>query len=178
MSDENQVAVEETLLDLDNMGDLSFDSIPEAPSFVIPPDGVYMLSVTKACIETYATKEQENKQRISHYYSIAEVLELSNPSEQAPSIGDKFSERFQANEDGLKYWKAKAKAILGDVGKITVKTALAELSSGGYTFKARVQVKTTAGKGDNKGKTYQNIQVRVLKDNKDAAPAVNTDTDI
>lgn len=156
-----QVNVEETLLDLDSVNDMSFDEIPDAPGFVEPPDGVYMLTITKAAIEKYKTKEQEERQRFAHYYGVAEVIELANPDEQAPTVGDKFSERFMMNEQGLKFWKTKAHQILGEVGKITVANALAELSTGNYTFKARVQTKKSKGKD---GKEYRNIQVRVLKD--------------
>jgi len=150
----------ETLLDLDNVDDMNFDEIPEAPGFIEPPDGVYILDVTKACIEEYTTKEGEERKRFSHYYSVAKVVELADPNEQAPNVGDKFSERFMMNEQGLKFWKTKAKAILGDVGKITVSNALEELSSGNYRFKARVQMKKSIGKNDKK--EYKNIQVRVL----------------
>lgn len=159
MSEAQASAVEETLLDLDNVDDLELDDIPDAPGFVQPPDGVYILNVEKACIEKYKTKEGEEKKRFSHYYAIASIIELLNSSEQAPNTGDKFSERFMMNEDGLKYWKTKAKAILGDVGKISVANALAELSTGNYSFKARVQTKESKGKD---GKTYKNVQVRVI----------------
>lgn len=152
--------VEETLLDLDNVDEMSFDDIPEAPGFVQPPDGVYDLAITKACIEAYKTKEGEDKKRFSHYYGIERVVELADSTEQAPNVGDKFSERFQMNDQGLKFWKTKAKAILGDVGKITVANALAEMSTGNYKVRARVQLKKTKGKQD--GKEYTNIQVRIL----------------
>lgn len=153
------LAIEETLLDLDNIGDIDFDSIEEAPGFVEPPDGVYMLVVEKAAIETYKTKEGETKKRFSHYYSISSVVELADSTEQEPKVGDKFSERFQANEKGIPYWKTKAKAILGDIGKVSVANALAELSTGNYSFKARVNTKKSKGKD---GKEYKNVQVRVL----------------
>ena len=160
MSEAQANAVEETLLDLDSVDDLSFDDIPDAPGFVQPPDGTYTLCVEKACIETYKTKEGESRKRFAHYYSIASVLELADQTEQKPGIGDKFSERFMMNEKGLQFWKTKAKQILGDVGKITVSNALNELSTGNYTFKARVQSKKSKGKD---GKEYTNVQVRVLK---------------
>lgn len=151
--------VEETLLDLDNVNDMDFDDIPEAAGFVEPPNGVYDLRITKAVIEDYKTKEQEEKRRFSHYYQIEKAVELADPNEQAPNVGDKFSERFQMNDQGLKFWKTKAKAILGDVGKITVANALSELSTGNYVFRARVQMKESKGKD---GKTYKNIQVRII----------------
>jgi len=160
---EKQVS-EETLLDLDSVEDMDFDTIEDAPGFVTPPNGLYVLTVTKACIEAYKTKARngkpsENRKRFAHYYSIDKVIELEDANEQSPKIGDKFSERFMFNDQGLKYWKTKAKSILGDIGKQTVANVLKELSNGSYTFKAKIQLKDT--KGDD-GKTYTNVQVRVM----------------
>lgn len=156
---------EETLLDLDSVEDMNFDDIEDAPGFVTPPDGLYLLTLTKACIEAYKTKAtadkpSENRKRFAHYYAIAKVIELDDAAEQSPKEGDKFSERFMFNDQGLKYWKTKAKAILGDIGKQTVANVLKELSSGNYTFKAKIQNKKSIGKSDRK--EYTNTQVRVL----------------
>lgn len=156
---ENQVT-DETLLDLDNVEDLDFDGIEAAPGFVDPPDGVYILNVTKATIESYKTKEGEARKRFAHYYQISKVEELADSGEQAPNIGDKFSERFMMNEQGIKYWKSKAKDIVGEMGKVSVANVLAALSSGDYSFKARVQTKKSKGKD---GKEYRNVQVKVLE---------------
>lgn len=161
-----EVIQDETLLDLDNIGSMNMSDIPNAPGFVDPPDGVYILGCEKAAIEIYKTREQPDvkKKRFAHYYTIQSIVELANPSEQEPNIGDKFGERFLLNPDGVKYWKAKAKAILGDIGEITIAEALAELSSGKYFFKARVQTKESQGKKESdKGKTYRNVQVRVME---------------
>lgn len=154
-----------SLLDLDNLSDMNMDEIPDAPGFVDPPDGIYVLRCTKACIETYKTREEPNKdkKRFAHYYAIEKVIELDNSDEQEPSVGSKFGERFLVNADGMKYWKSKAKAILGDVGSISVADALAELSTEEYVFKARVQTRESKGKKESdKNKTYRNVQIRVL----------------
>ncbi len=171
---------EETLLDLDTVEDLNFDEIQDAPGFVTPPNGLYLLTLDKACIEAYKTKAKdgqpsENRKRFAHYYSIAQVLELEDPNEQSPSVGDKFSERFMMNEQGLKYWKTKAKSIVGDIGKQTVANVLKELSSGMYTFKAKIQLKKTKGK-DNKD--YTNVQVRVLAKEQDVEKGAVATNDI
>jgi hypothetical protein len=184
MENITQNATEETLLDLDDVEGMDFDSIEDAPGFVTPPDGLYMLTLTKACVEAYKTKAtadkpSENRKRFAHYYAIAKVLELDDSTEQAPKEGDKFSERFMHNAEGIKYWKTKAKAILGDIGKVSVANVLAELSSGNYTFKAKIQNKKSKGKSDNK--EYTNTQVRVLKVEKDPSlegGAVTTDESV
>lgn len=155
-----------TLLDLDDVEGMDFDSIEDPPGFVTPPNGVYDLTVTKAVIEKYKTREEPNveKKRFANYYEIVSVVEIEDANEQEPKQGDKFSERFMMNEQGMKYWKGKAKAILGDVGKVTVANVLKELSSGNYTFRARITNKKTMGKkgSPNEKKEFTNTNVKVL----------------
>lgn len=156
---------QETLLDLDSVENMSFDSIEDAPGFVTPPNGIYILSLDKAAIESYKTKakdgqESENRKRFSHYYGIVAVKELEDVKDQAPPIGSKFSERFMFNEKGLSYWKSKAKDILGELGQgVTVANVLQELNSGTYSFIAKIANKKSKGQD---GKEYTNTQVRVV----------------
>lgn len=163
-----------TLLDLDIVNNLSFDDMKSAPGFVTPPDGIYHLTLTKASAENYFTKDtpekkSEKKGRITHFFKIDKVYELSNPSEQAPSVGDMFSIRFQINESGLKFWKTQAKDILGEGaegGNMSVAAVLSELSSGTYNFKARVKQKLSPikdARGNDTGKKFTNLQVNVLE---------------
>lgn len=160
---------EATLLDLDTVEDMDFDSIEDPPGFVNPPDGVYDLRITKACIEKYKVKnpgpgESNERKRFAHYYTIERVVEIADSTEQEPKVGDKFSERFMMNEDGMKYWKGKAKAILGDVGKVSVSNVLAELSSGNYLVRARITNKKSKGKKGtpDENKEYNNTNVRII----------------
>lgn len=156
----------ETLLDLDTVENMNFDSIEDAPGFVVPPNGVYLLQLDKATIEKYKTKAKdgqpaEERKRFSHYYSILDTLELEDAKEQSPKIGDKFSERFMFNEKGLSYWKTKAKDILGNLGQgVTVANVLKELNTGTYSFTAKITNKKSKG---TDGKEYTNTQVRVSK---------------
>lgn len=156
----------ETLLDLDNIDGMSFNDIEDPPEFVTPPDGVYDLLLTKAGFETYTPKgETAKKRRIAHYYEIVGVTELSDVSEQAPKAGDKFSERWQINPEGMKYWKGKAQAILGtEVGNVTVGNVLADLDKGQYRFRAKISNKKTVGKEGtpNAGKEFTNTNVKVI----------------
>lgn len=157
---------EVTLLDLDNIEGMDFDSIEDPPGFVTPPNGLYTLRITKGVIEKYKTRDEPGveKKRFANYYTIEAVKELEDANEQEPKVGDKFSERFMMNEDGMKYWKGKAKAILGDVGKVSVANVLKELSSGNYVFDARITNKKAAGKKgtSNEGKEFTNTNVKVI----------------
>jgi hypothetical protein len=173
MEEANKVAEETTLtlLDLDTVSSLSFDDLEEAPGFVIPPAGVYDLLLETAKLEEYTKKAKGDEpaskgHRIAHYYTIEAVEELVDPKEQKPPIASKFSERFQLNEQGLKYWKTKAKQILGDSvdgANLTVANVIKELAAGTYRIKAKVALKVTDGTGENTGKKFTNIQIRVLK---------------
>jgi len=166
-----------TLLDLDTVSSLSFDDLEEAAGFVIPPAGVYGLLLETAKLEQFTTKEKDGKpaekrHRIAHYYTIESVDELVDSNEQKPPVGSKFSERFQLNEMGLKYWKTKAKQILGDTvdgANLTVANVIKELGAGTYRIKAKVALKVTEGTGDNEGKKFTNIQIRVLSRNVEPA---------
>jgi len=164
-----------TLLDLDTVSSLSFDDLEEAPGFVIPPAGVYGLLLETAKLEEFTRKAKGDEpatkgHRIAHYYTIEAVEELIDPKEQKPPVGSKFSERFQLNEQGLKYWKTKAKQILGDSvdgANLTVTNVIKELGAGTYRIKAKVALKVTDGTGENLGKKFTNIQIRVLERKKE-----------
>lgn len=151
-----------SLLDLDDIDNLDFDSIEDPPGFVTPPNGIYDLRITKGCVEKYKVKENPNEERkrFANYYEVIAVRELEDPNEQMPKEGDKFSERFMMNEQGMKYWKGKAKAILGDMGKVTVANVLKELSSGNYEFRAKITNKKS--KNEKDGKEYTNTNVKVI----------------
>lgn len=160
----------ETLLDMETVGDLSFDDMEEAPGFIQPPNGEYELTVTKAEIQKYMKKDDAGKasipaKRFRHIYSIARVISLEDAAEQEPPVGALFSEQFGI-PDGAKYWKPKAKAILGDkMGPgLTVDNVVKELNSGTYNFIAKVTNKKgePAKEGPNKGKSFTNTNVRVV----------------
>lgn len=157
MSNEN-----ETLLDLDNFDDLSVDGIEAAPEFIEPPTGRYKLGVT-AKIETYPDKEtEEEKKRIRFIYDIQEVAELKDSKALIPAVGSLFSETFTVTAEGLKYWKTRSVAILGDLGKATVKEVI-ETLNGGVSFLADVKTRTSTQKdADGNKREYTNVNVRVI----------------
>lgn len=152
----------ETLLDFDqDIDDVELGQIENLPEFINPPTGVYILKVLKADIKTKEDKEtKQKKKRIQHLYSIRKVLELAEANELVPETGSLFVENFQWNQEGLKYWKQKARQILGiqDLDKSKLVDVLKELSSEEYLVKARVINQVT----NRDGHTYVNSQVRVI----------------
>lgn len=164
MSDDLEVqatADNMTLLDGDNIEDLSVDNIQAAAGFIDPPDGLYILKVHKAYIHNYKV-EEDARRKIQHQYGIHEVVELADANEPIPETGALFSEGFMI-PDGLEYWKGKALSLLGKerMEGRSVGQVLNDLTESGILFKARVNTKTSKGKGDKANKTYNNIQVRV-----------------
>jgi hypothetical protein len=162
-----------TLLDLDNLDDLDVSSFEAAPEFIDPPKGRYILNLT-AKVEPYE-KDGEDKKRSRCIYSVKDAVELANKKDLVPAEGSMFSETFQVNPEGMKYWKSKAIAILGDLGNSTVGDVLRELNNG-VQFVADVRMKTSTGKdADGNARTYENVQVRIVEGDQDPEKAVVTE---
>lgn len=153
----------ESLLGMEDLNSLNFDEIEEAPGFVVPPEGSYRLELNKACQETYKTKKEPNKQRrrLAHYYKIVKVVSLNDPKEKVPSEGSMFSERWQLTPDGLKYWKSRAKALLGDADTtgMNLGGVLEALNVASPVVDCNIKHKVVKNKED--GKDYVNIQMQV-----------------
>lgn len=160
-----ETSSEETLLDFSNteLDDIDLGTIDTLPSFLQPPEGTFVLHMEKASVEKKVDKETKVvKKRIQHLYSIYKTIELADSSELIPPDGSLFTENFQLNAEGLKYWKKKATQILDvksiDNSKLT--DVLKELTDGKYYFNAKIVLKKTQNKAD--GKEYTNVQVRVV----------------
>lgn len=160
--------VEETLLDLDSVLGSNIDEVPDAPEFVLPPDGSYRLGVQDSKAEKYKTTDKDSgeeieKTRLKIIYTVLETKELSDPEEEPVANGSLFSEQFMTNAQGLSYFKRQAKNILGEdnIKGVTVGDIIKELPND-HTFDADVKVKSTPGKDrDGNKKTFQNVQVRI-----------------
>jgi len=145
------------ILDLDAILNTSADNIETLPDFQNPPAGQYHLAINDAKIDKRKGKDgKEDSLQIVITYKVDETLELSNPSELPVATGTLFTERFQATEDGLKYFKKQALAILNvkDAAGATIRDLLDSIK--GSEFKAVIKVRVST-QGD---KTYENLSVR------------------
>ena len=162
----NGAAAPATLLDMNEVLDTSIDNVEDAPEFVIPPDGEYMLEVKDSKLEDYKVTlkdgTEEKRVRLKIIYSVVQTHELSNEEEHRVPAGAMFSEQFMTNPQGLSYFKRQAKNILGEetIKGAVIRDILKELPNN-HQFNATVKVKRTKGSGDNAGKTYENVQVRI-----------------
>lgn len=157
-----------SLLDLDDVLETNIDGVEDAPEFITPAAGSYILTVSEAKPEKYKTTDKESgeeieKTRIKIIYSVVAVKELSDPEEAPPAAGSLFSEQFMTNPDGLSYFKRQAKNILGEdnIKGATIGAIISELSNG-HTFSADVKLKVSKGKAsDGSKREYTNVQVRI-----------------
>lgn len=163
----------DTLLDLDNLEDMSMENTEAAPEFIEPPSGRYRLGV-QVKTEAYEADETDtdgNKtgekvpaKRIRFIYTIQEVLELKNKKELTPAEGSLFSESFKATAEGLRYYKRRAMDILGDLGNATIKDINNTLNEDAVSFVADVKTSdtTVVDKETGEKRTFTNTRVRVV----------------
>lgn len=166
----------DTLIDLDNLDDVSLEGVDAAPEFIEPEAGRYKLGVS-AKIEEYEkdevldkvkTGEKIKAKRIRFTYYIQEVLELKDKKALMPAEGSMFSETFTATQEGLPYFKTRASAILGDLGKATIKEVVNELNAENLSFTADVKTRTTKSKDDEGNeRSFTNVNVRVITGNQE-----------
>jgi hypothetical protein len=154
---------QESLLDLDDVENLSLDAIDDLPEFVIPPDGLYVFATKTAKItKTQDKKTGGEKKRINHTYSIAKVIQIADPNELVPPLGSLVGENFTFNQMGLEIWKTKIKGILGTelIKGLSIAEALSEVSQNTYTFVGKTRIK----KGSNDaGQEFENVQIQVIR---------------
>ena len=122
MVDEN-----ETLLDMDDLDSLTLDNVDEAPDFMCPPSGKYLIGVKEASIQR-KEDDEGTKQSIRIIYYVRNTMELNNQADDLVPPGTLFSENFQATKQGLEFFKTRMKKVLGeDLSGITIPDMLAFL---------------------------------------------------
>ena len=146
------------ILDLETLANQTLDNIADAPDFVNPPAGEYTLLVKDVAIDKYKTKDGTASQRMKITYSIGETLSTLNNEPPVPNESI-FTETFQATEQGMGFFKKRIKELMGvsDVAGVTLGDMMSSIK--GQTLKARLSYK----KSESNGKTYENLQLRVVR---------------
>jgi hypothetical protein len=152
---------EDTLLDLDDLEAMNLDGVDEAPEFMVPPSGKYRLGIGTADIQT-REKEGETKQAMRIIYFVRETIEVANQEEDEVPVGTLFSENFQATSQGLEFFKARMKKLLGDdLTGVSIKDMLdflpKQFGKDGDKDILSTQRKTTSGDFENV--RFQKIEV-------------------
>lgn len=153
----------DTILDIDALMDSTLDQVEDVPDFVTPPAGNYRLACEECKIDQQKKKDDkgqsiiQTKIRLTH--KIVSTVELKDPKDAPVADNSLFSETFMANEDGLKFFKKQAKAILNvdTLDGISLRDILNSLK--GEEYDAKITIRKTTG---DKGQEYENAQVRVV----------------
>lgn len=151
-----------TILDLNDLMNDTLDSIPEAPDFVTPPAGEYVLEVKDCVVDKYKTKDDPDivKQRLKITYAVVDTVSIADASEPPVPNEALFTETFTATEQGIGFFKKRIKEVMAVDS--TAGTTLADMmdSIKGVQFKSRITIKRSP---NPKGGEYTNLQIRVIK---------------
>jgi len=148
------------ILDLDALLDTDMGAVVTLPDYITPSKGLYRLKVTEAGIKERKDKDGNKTANLIIVYSIVETKEC----DEAPfPNGSLFSDRFQATEEGLTYFKKQAMKIMNEPSLDGVK--MRDVFDGlvGMEFDCAITVRKT--KDAASGKEYENISVRPLHAN-------------
>lgn len=147
------------VLDLETMANETLDSIEEAADFQNPPAGEYSIQVDDAKIDKYKNKEGEEKQRIKITYSVLETISLASDEPPVPN-GTLFTETFTATEQGLSFFKKRAREVMdvSDTAGVTLGDMMSSIK--GAAVHCRISIKKSPKPG---GGEYENVQIRIVK---------------
>lgn len=101
-----------TLLDLESLADESLEDIAEAPEYINPPAGDYILRSVSGEIRTYEEDDGTTKQSIRIVIAVKEALELVSDEPPVPE-GSLFSLSFQGTKEGLGAFKRELRKMTG-----------------------------------------------------------------
>lgn len=102
----------ETILDLDSILDSTLDAVKDVPDYCNPPTGNYTLSIPSAELKA-GLPAKDGKPATAPRLVITYKVEQTIETEGSPvADGTLFTEGFQANEQGLEYFKKQSKKLL------------------------------------------------------------------
>lgn len=101
-----------TLLDLESLADESLEDIAEAPEYINPPAGDYILRSVSGEIRTYEEDDGTTRQSIRIVIAVKEALELVSDEPPVPE-GSLFSLSFQGTKEGLGAFKRELRKMTG-----------------------------------------------------------------
>ena len=101
-----------TLLDLESMADESLEDIAEAPEYINPPAGDYILRSVSGEIRTYEEDDGTTRQSVRIVIAVKEALELVSDEPPVPE-GSLFSISFRGTKEGLGVFKRELRKMTG-----------------------------------------------------------------
>ena len=153
-----------TILDLDALLETKLSGVETLPDYMNPPSGLYVLTIKECGPKKYKLKDANKKEtgeeahNISLTIEVTETLQLADGEIGVPN-GTLFTERFQATEQGLQFFKKRAMGVLnetdfGDAGLGDIFAAMKEAQ-----FKARVTYRKSTGQ---EGQVYENLNMQAI----------------
>jgi hypothetical protein len=153
-----------TILDLDAILDQDLASYEAAPDYQNPPPGAYRLKCQKAELKP-GLPAKDGKDATSPVFIVTyEVLathELAEGVRELPvANGTLFTERFNANETGIPYFKKQAQKILNlkDSGSVKIREMVEGLQNAEFDATLRIRI----SKKD--GNSYENLVINPVHD--------------
>lgn len=156
-----------TILDLNSMmaSNATLDNIEEAPDYNNPPAGAYRIRSEKLEIKDREVAAKDGvpahkAQYIRTTYSVVQTKELSV---QEPPVADGtlFSENFQGTEQGLSFFKKRAREVLNVETVDSVPLSAIFDAMTGAEFDARLTYRTSPNPKDPT-KPYVNLNIQVV----------------
>lgn len=144
-----------TILDLDTLLDTAMSSVETLPDYVQLSDGKVRLKCKGAEIKKYEkTKDKEASASLIITYELLDTYESKEP---AFPNGSLVTDRFQATEDGIKYFKKQAMKIMNvvDLENATLRDVFDGLE--GEEFDAVI---TTRQSKMEDGRVFVNVNIR------------------
>jgi hypothetical protein len=144
------------MADINNLPDISLDSIEDLPGFEVPPQGRYL------CLLTIAPKEINGKGNLEFEYTVQETIELASPTDVEPKQGATFTELFSYDK-GLPMAKDKLKKLCEGLG-IPTNSSLADIVESVQGVGVEVTLKHRKNpKGPDPERVYANVPAATFK---------------
>ena len=108
-------------MDMNALLDGTLDSLPDLKGFSVFPSGAYRVSLPAGLTE----KAIGEHPAVEMLMELKEVLELTNPGEVAPAVGDQCSTAYMLDNDtGLGFFKEIMKVIVPASGAANLRSAM------------------------------------------------------
>lgn len=105
-------------ISIDDLLEVGIDEIEDAAGFVLPPMGAYTLNIV-SCAKVLIGAEGEEKAAIQVELSVAETVELSDPTQDPVAEGAEFSIAYFGGQ-GAQYFKTEFGQAAKDAGAVTL----------------------------------------------------------
>lgn len=145
------------VLDLDAYLDVALDTIPDLPTYIVPPTGAHKVRVR-------APKIDLEKGEINTGFEYIEVIELNNPEDAVPKEGSLLGENYRPGKDnptvGLSRLKKHWEAVMEAQGWTSIRELLDGME--GMEVAVSTKVRNYTDKDGNPATSMQLVTIMPL----------------